>query len=146
MSLSGDVAVTDRDNVRVLTVPRDLDVYVAPRLRQAGVDATTSGHYRIVVDLSGLAHIDSTGMGVLVGMKKRAEAHGGWVRLACVPEHVGRLFRSVGLTKVFVIADTIEGAINWTAPTATESAKRGLTVGEAIIALIPGAEGAGIRP
>lgn len=113
MGFTGNVTATDRDNVRVLTVPHDLDVYDCPELRQAGIDATAVGHYRVVVDLTGLKHIDPTGMGVLVGMKKRAEAYGGWVRLACVPEDIARIFRVVGLDKVFVITDTVEGAINY---------------------------------
>ncbi len=99
--------------IRVLAVPANLDVYEAPKLREAAIATIARGRYRIVVDLAGLAYIDSTGMGVLVGMKKRTEAHGGWVRLARVPEDIGRQFGMVGLHKVFVIADTVEGAINY---------------------------------
>jgi anti-sigma B factor antagonist len=108
MAITGSVTATDRDGVRVLTV---LDVYDAPELREAGIEAVCAGRYRIVVDLSGVTYMDSTSLGVLVGMLKRTTAHGGWVRLACLPDHARSLFHATGLYRTFVIADTVEAAI-----------------------------------
>lgn len=115
MGFTGNVTATDTtDGVRVLTVPNDIDVYTAPELRQAGIEAVAGGHFRIVIDLTGVTYMDSTGLGVLVGMLKRASTYGGWVRLACMPAAVERVFRTTGLLKTFVIADTVADAINHT--------------------------------
>jgi anti-sigma B factor antagonist len=100
-------------SVCVLTAPAGLDVYAAPKLREDVVDAVRTGHYRIVVDLTGTAVIDPTGLGVLVGQLRRCTAHGGWLRLAGAHGQVLSALRLTGLHKAFAIADTVADAINY---------------------------------
>jgi anti-sigma B factor antagonist len=104
--------VTDIDGIRVLGAPAEFDVYTAPKVREAAVEAVNSGFYRQVVDLSATTYIDSTGLGVLVGALKRTGVYGGWLRLACLPEPVQSTFRKTGLFKVFDVYDTVEAAID----------------------------------
>jgi anti-sigma B factor antagonist len=98
--------------ITILKAPADFDVYTAPGFRAAVVKAVQTGHYRIVVDLSETTDIDMTGLGVLVGALRRATAHDGWVRLAGPGESVAKCLHLTGMTKIFVIADTVEAAIN----------------------------------
>jgi anti-anti-sigma regulatory factor len=42
---------------------------------------------------------------------KRTGAHGGWLRLARMPENVDRVFRATGLYRVFEVFGTVEAAI-----------------------------------
>ena len=68
------------------------------------------GHYNKdgieVVDV-----LDSTGLGVLVGGLKRVRAHDGSLDLVCTQERILKIFRITGLTKVFGIHETVDGAI-----------------------------------
>jgi anti-sigma B factor antagonist len=99
-------------SVLVLTAPAELDVYTAPKFREAVVEAVQSGTYRIVADLTGTSVIDMTGLGVLVGQLKRTTSHGGWLRLAGTRGQVTSCLRLTGLHRVFVMADTVDAAIN----------------------------------
>ncbi|HEY7401335.1 MAG TPA: STAS domain-containing protein [Actinomycetota bacterium] len=61
----------------ILQVAGELDLYTAPRLREAVVEVTDTGAREVVVDLDRVAFIDSSGLGVLVACLKRLREHDG---------------------------------------------------------------------
>jgi anti-sigma B factor antagonist len=54
--------------------------------------------------------IDSTGLGVLVGMLQRIRARDGSMSLVCSRDGLLRVFRITGLEKVFTIHGSLEEA------------------------------------
>ena len=65
----------------------------------------------IVLDLSGLEHLDSTAVGVLVGGLKRFEAQGRRFYLVNPRERVLSVFRITHLDSVFRIFPSVDGAL-----------------------------------
>ena len=57
------------------------------------------------VGMSGLALIDSTGLGVLVGVMKRVLQHDGQMRLRAPRPAARKVFDITGLDRVFTIID-----------------------------------------
>lgn len=96
----------------VLDVSGEVDVYTAPKLREKLVELVSDGHYNIVVDMTKVEFLDSTGLGVLVGGLKRVRSHNGSLELVCNQERILKIFRITGLTKVFPIHDTLEEALS----------------------------------
>ena len=98
----------------VLRVEGEVDVYTAPALRQRLAELVAEGVSHVVVDTSGIAFIDSTGLGVLVGGLKRLRAHGGSLALAGGDQHFVRLLHLTGLNRVFppyaTVAEAVEAA------------------------------------
>jgi anti-sigma B factor antagonist len=107
-------------DVTVIEVSGEIDVYTAPRLREKIISLVDAGRYHIVVDMERVEFLDSTGLGVLVGGLKRVRAHDGGIDLVCTQERILRIFRITGLSKVFVIFDTVDAAIAGTTPEAPE--------------------------
>ena len=107
----------------VVEVSGEIDVYTAPKLREALLSLVDSGTYRLVVDMSGVEFLDSTGLGVLVGGLKRVRAHDGWIDLVCTQSRILRIFRITGLNKVFSIFDAVPDAIAAHAVPAADDAK-----------------------
>jgi anti-sigma B factor antagonist len=99
-------------DVTVLDVGGEVDVYTAPKLREKLVELVSDGHYNIVVDMTKVEFLDSTGLGVLVGGLKRVRSHNGALELVCNQERILKIFRITGLTKVFPIHDTLEEALS----------------------------------
>jgi len=95
----------------IVEVAGEIDVYTAPRLREQLAELVDSGRYDIVVDMSGVEFLDSTGLGVLVGGLKRVRTHDGSLHLVCTQERILKIFRITGLTKVFPIHETVEAAV-----------------------------------
>lgn len=95
---------------RVQTVTGDLDGLGAARLRMALAEALLAGERHLLIDLAGVAFIDSIGIGVLVGAAKRATDQGGRLRLAAASPAVERLLGITGLDHVLGSYPTVEEA------------------------------------
>ena len=80
----------------------ELDSINAPRLRAVLVERIESN---VVVDLSELEFIDSSGLGVLVGALKRFDASGHRLTLRSPTSAIQRVFAITGLDQAFVIED-----------------------------------------
>ncbi|HEY7048628.1 MAG TPA: STAS domain-containing protein [Jatrophihabitantaceae bacterium] len=94
----------------VLVVAGEVDVYSAPTLRDRLADLIESGDPTVIVDLSGVGFLDSTGLGALVASLKLAEERGGQLPLVCPDDRILRLFRITGLDSVFAIHASAESA------------------------------------
>lgn len=110
-TLSIDVTSVDGGAVRIFALSGTLDIATSPSLRGALIEAADRGEHEIVVDLSQLEFLDSTGLGALIGAHKRAAEHGGSIRLVAQEGQILRLLRITGLLDVFSVYPTVEAAI-----------------------------------
>jgi anti-sigma B factor antagonist len=94
---------TTPDGDTTVAVTGEVDLYTAPRLREQLDEAIESGSQRLIVDLSELDFIDSTGLGVLVGALKRARQGGGELTLRSPTRSTYKILEIAGLTKLFTI-------------------------------------------
>lgn len=69
-----------------------------------------SGNGKIVIDLSEVDFIDSTGLGSLVGIARKKREQGGDVRLACLNEKLRKVFEITQAFRLFDIYDDAETA------------------------------------
>ncbi len=105
------VASEDVGARTVLHVAGEIDVASAGRLRERLVLLLSQGRADLVVDLTGVTFMDSTGLGVLVGGLKRVRIAGGRLVLVVDSERLLKVFRITGLTQVFTIHDTLDAAL-----------------------------------
>ena len=103
--------VTERDRWAVLAVGGEVDVATAPRLRERLIELVNSGKHHIVVDLTDVEFLDSTGLGVLVGALKRVRSHEGDLDLVCTESRILKVFEITGLTKVFTMHRSVDEAV-----------------------------------
>jgi anti-sigma B factor antagonist len=95
----------------VVAVSGEVDVYSAPTLKQSITDLLASGASTVVVDLSGVAFLDSTGLGALVEARSATSDAGGALPLVCSHERIIKLFTITGLDEVFAIHPTVDEAV-----------------------------------
>ncbi len=109
-----DLSVTSRPvgDRSVVSVVGEVDVYTAPRLRERLSDLVNAGEHHLVVDLSGVDFLDSTGLGVLVGGLNRVRGQGGSLTLVCGTERILKVLRITGLTGVFPIHAELHSALS----------------------------------
>lgn len=93
----------------VVDVRGEVELHSAPQLREE-LHRVCTGDACVVVDLSGVSFIDSTGLGVLIGGLKRARENGS-LSLVCPQSRVRRVFEITGLTQVFTFFDAVEDAV-----------------------------------
>lgn len=95
----------------VVALHGDLDLATAPQLKLTLVELLRKGYGRYVLDLSGLTHMDSMGLGVLVGFHKRLDDEAR-LALACVPAKQRKLLELTGLDTRFDSFATLEEAVS----------------------------------
>jgi anti-sigma B factor antagonist len=95
----------------VVTVAGEVDIYTSPELKGALANAAADGCTLVVVDLTGVSFIDSSGLGVLVGALRRAREAGGDLRLVAGDDAVSRIMKITGLDKVFSMHATADDAM-----------------------------------
>ena len=107
-----ELTVTDHSDgaVPVVAVSGEVDVYAAPALRE-GLTELLSGGRSVVVDLTGVGFLDSTGLGALVAARTTASERGASLPLVCTHKRILKLFTITGLDGVFKIYDTVDAAI-----------------------------------
>lgn len=89
-------------DISVIALCGELDHAVAARLRTALRDALAGdAPCHIVLDLSGLAFTDSSGLGVIIAGRKWARARGVMLALAAVPPNTTAILRIAGLEQIF---------------------------------------------
>ena len=106
-----DIGTSVVDGRTVVQVVGEIDVYTAPQLRERLDAEIDAGRYDLVVDLSGVTFMDSTGLGVLVGRLKQIRLNDGSMRLVCAHYRVLKVFVITGLYKVFAIYPTVGEAV-----------------------------------
>jgi len=108
-----DVSVTSRESGdrTVVEVRGEIDVYTAPVLREELTSLVDAQHTNLVVDLTQVSFMDSTGLGVLVGGLKKVRTLGGDLSLVIDQETILKVFRITALTQVFSIHSTLEDAL-----------------------------------
>jgi anti-sigma B factor antagonist len=88
----------------VITVEGDLDLASAPALRALLHERIDAGEVHLVLDVSKLDFLDSSGLGVLVGAARRARTEmGGTVTLVKPSPSVLRLLELTRLGHVFAV-------------------------------------------
>jgi anti-sigma B factor antagonist len=98
--------------VAVVKVTGEVDVSTSNSLRDSLLRVITDeNHHGLVVNLASVSFLDSTGVGVLVGIWHRVCATGGCLTLAAPSRQVGGVLETTGLTKVFPIYDTEAAAV-----------------------------------
>ncbi len=102
------IAQVATDGQCVVRVAGEIDISTAPRLADY-LDGL--GGQRIVVDLTGVTFIDSSGFGVLVGAHQRHEQDGGKLEIRGVSPFTMRSLRTLGLDTVFHLDSTAQDDI-----------------------------------
>jgi anti-sigma B factor antagonist len=101
---------TPNETTRILEIEGEIDVYTSPQLKQEIVKLAEGGVKHLIINLSKVEYLDSTGLGVLIGgLKRLREAEGNLV-LVGPALRILRIFEITGLDKIFDIYATEEDA------------------------------------
>jgi anti-sigma B factor antagonist len=93
-----------------------VDIAVAGELRRELVKLVRDGHTRLLIDLSAVHFIDSTGLGVLLHIVKRLQPQHGRLAVACPDPTMRRLFELIGHNLLFPVDQSVDQALAHLAP------------------------------
>jgi len=99
------------DDLGLVEVSGEVDLYTAPRFKEDLVALIETGVQRVVVDLSQVTFIDSTALGVIISGVKRLAERDGRLALVAGSRPVVRILSVTGLDRVLTVFDTRDEAL-----------------------------------
>jgi anti-sigma B factor antagonist len=102
----------EEDNILVISLSgRLIEKNEAADLLEELESLTDFEVLNLVVNLEGMAYMNSTGLNVLITLLTRARKSGGEAILANEPETIKKLLVITKLNQIFVVADTVTKAL-----------------------------------
>lgn len=92
----------------VVRVTGDVDLRSSPQLRDQLLDLARDANGDLLVDLSNVGYMDSSGVGTMVFVKREVERDGGRVVLINLQPRVRSVFEITHLTKFFTIVANLD--------------------------------------
>ncbi|WP_456272665.1 anti-sigma factor antagonist [Bacillus sp. AK031] len=105
------IDLNENDKVIDVKVNGEIDAYTAPKLKDALSSSAEEENVVMNVDLSEVSYMDSTGLGVFVGLFKTIKANGGQLYLNGLSERLRRLFDITGLGDIMNINSEVKGGV-----------------------------------
>jgi anti-sigma B factor antagonist len=106
-----DVTDSEQPGVPVLNVRGEIDVATSPKFHELLTELIEHGPELLIVNLTDVSFIDSTGLGVLVGAVRGMRASGGDLRLVVTQPHIIKLLKLTGLDEVFSVLPNTSDAM-----------------------------------
>ncbi|MCS7165282.1 MAG: STAS domain-containing protein [Candidatus Calescibacterium sp.] len=99
------------DDISIIEIEGEVDTYTSSKIKQdilKVVDQTQ----KIVISMEKVKFIDSTGLGILIGVLKKVKEKEGEMIIVSPNSYINQIFEITGLFKVFKIVETIQQAVD----------------------------------
>ncbi|WP_010098099.1 anti-sigma factor antagonist [Ornithinibacillus scapharcae] len=103
------IQINEQENKSIIHLSGEIDVYTAPKLKEALLPLTKEKDTIIEANLEHVSYMDSTGLGVFINALKLSKEYESKLRLVNLQERVFRLFQITGLHEIMDIHSTIRG-------------------------------------
>jgi len=105
--------INEKEETVIITVEEErMDAHNSGNLKERMLQLFDEGKYQLVIDLTNVRFIDSSGLGALVSGFKNASARDGSLKLCCLQPQVRSMFELTRLHRVFEIFTTLEEALD----------------------------------
>jgi len=100
------------EDAAVIILSGEMDIYSSHRLLEEIYTLAGEGRLFIVLDLSNLAYMDSTGLGAMTAGLKRVREVDGHIRLVSPRSAVAKVLNVTDLDQVFRAYESVEEAVD----------------------------------
>jgi len=104
--------VRQEPEATVVVLSGEVDMHQSPALHAALVDVANGRPKRLVLNMSEVGYMDSSGVGTLVELLRRVNGYKGKLALVNLSQRVKSVFEITKLDKFFSIYATEEQALN----------------------------------
>ena len=104
--------ITEQSDIVIIAVAEErMDAHNSGELKERMLQLFDDGKANLVIDLSGVRFIDSSGLGALVSGFKNASAREGSLKLCNLQPQVRSMFELTRLHRVFEIYPSLDEAV-----------------------------------
>ena len=111
MFVNISISLTDTGSAIHAKLEGEIDAYTAPKVKESLQPYAEKAEVKMFVDLTDVSYMDSTGLGVFVGLFKTLKSVNGDLILTGLSDRLKRLFEITGLADVMNINTEVEGGV-----------------------------------
>src|SRR5256714_8650710 len=100
-----------KEQLNVLPLEGEIDLHVSPEVAESLRTIIANKPKQVVVDLTKVTYLDSSGLAVLIEGMQNVQEYGGKFALAGMQESVKHIFEIARLDQVFQIFPTVDEAL-----------------------------------
>ncbi len=105
------VHATHKDEARILHINGYINAHTVHEFEKSVQSVLDERYYRILINCKDLQYINSSGLGVLMGVIEEIQENDGFLYLSNMNETVFNIFDTLGFTHLFKVFDSEEEAI-----------------------------------
>ncbi len=105
------IGTKNQGDIQMLELSGELDYHSSPELREKLSELTGKQTSKILVDLSGVDYMDSSGIATFVEAFQKTKRYQGRLILAALTDTVRGVFEIAKLDSIFEIAPTVAEAV-----------------------------------
>ena len=105
------VRIDPRKDLTVCHIDGEIDINSSPAIKKSFDKLISQKTSKIVINLSRVTYVDSSGLATLVEILKNMRSYGGRLRIACMSPKIKSLFEITKLEKLFEIMADEDTAI-----------------------------------
>ncbi len=106
------VHAAQKDEARILYIDGYINAHTVQEFEKSVQSALEEQNFRILINCKELQYINSSGLGVLMGVIEEIQENDGFLYLSNMNETVFNIFDTLGFTHLFKVFDTEEEAIS----------------------------------
>ena len=106
-----DIKIRTQANTTIIELNGEIDLDSSPEVRKTILHETQKKHPKLIVELSGVTYMDSSGIATLVEGLQYSNQYDGQFLIANIGEGVREVFELSRLDKVFKIFNDIDQAL-----------------------------------
>jgi len=100
------------DRMSILDVIGEIDIYTTPQFKDAIKEAIDAGESAVIINMSQVTYMDSSGFGALLSATKRLRPLHRSLSLVACNDSINRMLQITRLNTIFGVYETEEDAID----------------------------------
>ncbi|MFN4219716.1 MAG: anti-sigma factor antagonist [bacterium] len=99
------------EDLFLIEIEGEVDTYTSSKIKQDILKLVEKSSF-IIISMEKVKFIDSTGLGILIGILKKVKEKEGEMVIVSTNSYINQIFEITGLYKVFKIVESIQQAVD----------------------------------
>lgn len=106
-----NVKTENIEDMSLVEIEGEVDTYTSSKIKQ-DILKIVENNSKLIISLEKVKFIDSTGLGILIGILKKVKEKEGEMVIVSPNSYINQIFEITGLFKVFKIVENVQQAID----------------------------------
>ena len=107
-----NLIIDKKEKYVIISIEGEVDTYTSPKVK-SDIIKEIEEYNNIIISMEKVKFIDSTGLGVLIGVLKKIKEKDGKMVIVSPNTYINQIFEITGLYKVFKIVNSLNEAVDF---------------------------------